>query len=107
MYKLELLYDMVAMGYCMGFVFFFYIGADVRNVKQEDAGRVLADHLRVIMQEMKVANGLKAVGYGTEHIPQLVKGTVPQVRYRWTKPGDEIPSARFALETLPILSCNI
>ena len=60
-------------------------GADVRNVKREDAGRVLSDQLRVIMQEMKVVNGLKAVGYDTEHIPQLVKGTLPQVQHTFDK----------------------
>ncbi|KAL1416962.1 hypothetical protein MTO96_027354 [Rhipicephalus appendiculatus] len=55
-------------------------GGDTTNLKEEDAGRALADVLRKYMQDMKVDNGLAALGYGTEDIPALVRGTLPQER---------------------------
>lgn len=54
-------------------------GANIRNAKLEDAGLILADTLRGYMQEMNVADGLKALGYSSADIPALVKGTLPQV----------------------------
>ena len=52
----------------------------MRNVKREDAGLVLADTLRKIMYDMRVDDGLMALGYGTQDIPDLVQGTLPQVQ---------------------------
>ena len=43
-------------------------------------GLVLADALREIMSFMKVDDGLTSLGFTTEDIPDLVKGTLPQVR---------------------------
>lgn len=54
-------------------------GADVTNVKHEDAGRVLADILREYMAAMMIPDGIQAFGYQTEDIPALVEGTLPQV----------------------------
>lgn len=54
-------------------------GADVRNVKTEDAGRVLADILRNFLYDLEVEDGLSEIGYSKEDIPGLVKGTIPQV----------------------------
>ena len=54
-------------------------GADVRNVKREDAGKVLSETLRQFMYDLKVDNGLNAVGYTKDDIPELVRGTLPQV----------------------------
>jgi len=54
-------------------------GADVASVKREDAGRVLADTVRNYMSDLSIDNGLKAVGFTTNDIPALVKGTLPQV----------------------------
>ena len=51
----------------------------MRTVKQADAGLVLADTCRRFMSELKIDNGLKAVGYTSSDIPTLVKGTLPQV----------------------------
>uniref|UniRef100_UPI00398EA4E8 hydroxyacid-oxoacid transhydrogenase, mitochondrial isoform X2 n=1 Tax=Pristiophorus japonicus TaxID=55135 RepID=UPI00398EA4E8 len=51
---------------------------DVRTVKREDAGLVLADTLRKFLFELNVEDGLSAVGYSKEDIPALVKGTLPQ-----------------------------
>ncbi|XP_051552790.1 hydroxyacid-oxoacid transhydrogenase, mitochondrial isoform X2 [Myxocyprinus asiaticus] len=56
------------------------LGADVRNVKKADAGRVLADILRSLLYDLEVEDGLSAIGYTKEDIPSLVKGTIPQER---------------------------
>ena len=56
------------------------LGADVRGVTAADAGRVLADRIIEFMRELEMPNGLGALGYGTEHIPELVAGTLPQHR---------------------------
>ncbi|XP_037788999.1 hydroxyacid-oxoacid transhydrogenase, mitochondrial-like isoform X2 [Penaeus monodon] len=65
------------------------LGKDVTNVKREDAGRVLADVLREFMHEMKVDNGLEALGYTTDDIPALVKGTLPQHRVTKLAPREQ------------------
>ena len=48
--------------------------------RPEDAGNILADRITWFMQRLRVPNGLRAIGYGTEHIPALVEGTLPQHR---------------------------
>ncbi|XP_013149477.1 PREDICTED: probable hydroxyacid-oxoacid transhydrogenase, mitochondrial isoform X1 [Papilio polytes] len=56
------------------------LGADVTGKKQADAGRVLSDTILKYMDVMKVENGLNAIGYSAQDIPQLVKGALPQHR---------------------------
>lgn len=56
------------------------MGADVSNVKPDDAGAVLADCVTAMMKRLKVPNGLKAVGFTEKDIPALVEGTLPQHR---------------------------
>ena len=56
------------------------LGADVRGATEADAGCILADRIIEFMRELKMPNGLSALGYGTEHIPELVAGTLPQHR---------------------------
>ena len=56
------------------------LGANVAGVKRDDAGRVLADRITWFMRELKVPNGLKAVGYSSSDIATLVEGTLPQHR---------------------------
>jgi len=56
------------------------LGKDVGNAKRQDAGAILADIFREFMTEMKIDNGLSALGYSVKDIPDLVKGTLPQHR---------------------------
>jgi len=56
-------------------------GTDVRQVKRQDAGAVLADSLRQFLFDLQVEDGLAAVGYSRDDIPALVKGTIPQVSH--------------------------
>ncbi|CAN0120138.1 unnamed protein product [Lampetra planeri] len=56
------------------------LGADVSQAKQADAGSILADTLRALLFDLNVEDGLSAVGYSSQDIPALVKGTLPQER---------------------------
>jgi len=50
------------------------------TASDSDIGRVLADALLPIMEQLGVPNGLKAIGYTENDIPDLVEGTIPQHR---------------------------
>lgn len=56
------------------------LGADVRNAKHSDAGRIIADTVREYLRQTKIVNGLHALGFSRSDIPQLVEGTLPQER---------------------------
>ncbi|WAR18075.1 HOT-like protein [Mya arenaria] len=56
------------------------LGADVSGVRNEDAGRLLSDVLRKLMSELKVPNGLRALGYKPDCVPTMVAGAMPQHR---------------------------
>jgi hydroxyacid-oxoacid transhydrogenase len=56
------------------------LGVDIANVKDADAGKVLADRITWFMRELKVPNGLHAIGYSSSDIDTLVEGTLPQHR---------------------------
>ena len=56
------------------------LGANTSDVDHADAGEVLARRVIEIMQQLNMPNGLSAVGYGEEHIPALIEGTLPQHR---------------------------
>jgi hydroxyacid-oxoacid transhydrogenase len=56
------------------------LGADTSRTRLEDAGRLLADTLRSIMDRLQVPSGLCALGYTRADIPKLVEGTLPQHR---------------------------
>jgi hydroxyacid-oxoacid transhydrogenase len=55
------------------------LGIDIRNAKTADAGNILSDVMREYMSVMKIENGLSALGFDKNDIPQLVQGTLPQV----------------------------
>ena len=56
------------------------LGADCTGAKDEDAGEILADRIVSLMRQLGAPNGLSALGYGSQHIPALVEGTLPQHR---------------------------
>jgi hydroxyacid-oxoacid transhydrogenase len=56
------------------------LGADISRAANEDAGKILADRITAFMQRLKTPNGLRALGYTSSDIPDLVKGTMPQHR---------------------------
>ncbi|KJZ74577.1 hypothetical protein HIM_05927 [Hirsutella minnesotensis 3608] len=63
-------------------------GVDVSNVKKESAGEVLADALTKFLADLgDQPKGLKGLGFGSEHIEQLVEGTIPQARVLMLAPG--------------------
>ncbi|XP_064633074.1 hydroxyacid-oxoacid transhydrogenase, mitochondrial-like isoform X1 [Lineus longissimus] len=66
------------------------LGVDVTNVKLADAGLVLSERMREIMQDMKIEDGLNAVGFTSADIPQLVKGTLPQTRLTALSPRPQL-----------------
>jgi hydroxyacid-oxoacid transhydrogenase len=67
------------------------LGANVTGVKNEDAGKVLADRITWFMRELKVPNGLRGVGYSSADIPTLVEGTLPQHRVTKLSPRPAAP----------------
>jgi hydroxyacid-oxoacid transhydrogenase len=70
------------------------LGASVAGVAAADAGKVLTDRIVEMMMRLKVPNGLRAVGYGSDDILALVEGTLPQHRVTKLSPrpaeGDEL-----------------
>lgn len=56
------------------------LGADISRASDGDAGRILADRITNFMYRLKTPNGLRALGYTSDDIPALVKGTLPQHR---------------------------
>jgi hydroxyacid-oxoacid transhydrogenase len=65
-------------------------GVDISNVKKESAGDVLSEALAEFLIKLgDQPRGLKALGFGSEHIETLVEGTLPQKRVLVLAPGFE------------------
>ncbi|KAK3692086.1 iron-containing alcohol dehydrogenase-domain containing protein [Podospora appendiculata] len=63
-------------------------GVDISNVKRESAGEVLADALQKFLAELgDQPKGLKALGFKSEDLDELVEGTIPQQRVLMLAPG--------------------
>ena len=63
-------------------------GVDVSNVKRESAGEVLSDALTRFLADLgDQPAGLKQLGFGPEHVDELVEGTIPQARVLMLAPG--------------------
>jgi len=56
------------------------LGVDIGNADLDDAGEILANRIIEFMRELGVPNGLSAIGYTRDDIPDLVQGTLPQHR---------------------------
>ena len=56
------------------------LGTDISRIKADDAGEVLAQQIIDLMQDLRMPNGLRALGYLPADIEALVAGTLPQHR---------------------------
>ena len=68
------------------------LGADLSDLGAQDAGEILAQRVIRLMQELKMPNGLSAVGYDEGDIPSLVAETMPQHRVTKLSPIPAGPS---------------
>jgi hydroxyacid-oxoacid transhydrogenase len=78
-------------------------GVDISNVKRESAGEVLSEALAKFLEELgDQPRGLKDLGFGKEHIDELVEGTIPQKRVLMLAPGlaEELGEEREQLRKL-------
>lgn len=73
------------------------LGADITQAKSDAAGDILANELIKLMNRLEIPNGLNAIGYTENDIPELVKGTLPQHRVTKLSP---IPVDEQSLEHL-------
>jgi hydroxyacid-oxoacid transhydrogenase len=63
-------------------------GVDISNVKRESAGEVLAEAIAKFLEDLgDQPKGLKQLGFNSEHIEDLVEGTIPQARVLMLAPG--------------------
>lgn len=53
---------------------------DIENVRDSDAGPVLADRIIELMKRLDIPNGLQALGFSSNDIDALVEGALPQHR---------------------------
>ena len=73
------------------------MGVDISEVREEEAGEVLASAIIDLMKQTGVPNGLSAIGFSEADIPALVEGTLPQHRVTKLSPR---PAGREELAAL-------
>ena len=58
------------------------MGAKINNIKdpKNEAGLILSNEIIKLMKDLEVPNGLSAIGFNKNDIPNLIKGTLPQHR---------------------------
>lgn len=56
------------------------LGADIRGINREDAGKFTADVVRKYMYDLGCPDGLGSMGFSTADVDQLIAGTLPQER---------------------------
>lgn len=56
------------------------MGADVKDIDDEDTGEVLAAQIVQLLRDLDMPNGLSGVGYDASDIDAFVTGTLPQHR---------------------------
>ncbi|KAI9498860.1 alcohol dehydrogenase [Zychaea mexicana] len=71
-------------------------GADPASIKPSTAGDVLAEKLTAFLEELKVPNGLKGLGFDSSMIPDLVEGALPQHRVTKLAPTREPAAEQLA-----------
>lgn len=78
------------------------LGAKTDRAHKDDAGRILADTIAGLIQELRIPSGLRLMGYESSDIPALVEGTLPQHRVTKLSPRPASPEdlARLFEETL-------
>ncbi len=63
-------------------------GVDITTVKRDSAGEVLADAVTKFLADLgDQPRGLAQLGFGPQHINDLVEGTIPQARVLMLAPG--------------------
>lgn len=63
-------------------------GVDVSNAKKESAGEILSEALSEFLVGLgDQPRGLRALGFGSEHVEELVEGTLPQRRVLMLAPN--------------------
>jgi hydroxyacid-oxoacid transhydrogenase len=80
------------------------MGADVTGAGREDAGEILSMAIIDLMKRTGMPNGLKAVGYGSDDLHDLVAGTI--VQHRLTKlaprPATEVDLKELFLNSMSL-----
>jgi hydroxyacid-oxoacid transhydrogenase len=76
-------------------------GVDISQVKKESAGEVLSEALARFLRDLgDQPRGLKDLGFGREHLDQLVEGTIPQARVLMLAPSLEMQEVEREREQL-------
>ena len=76
-------------------------GVDISQVKKESAGEVLGEALADFLAKLgDQPRGLKALGFGREHLDTLVEGTIPQARVLMLAPNLETQDVEYEREQL-------